>query len=48
MEEVQAVGTAEGIDLPEDLVDSLMPFTKGASSDAYSSLCHDLTDDKPM
>lgn len=48
IEEVSAVGKAEGIDLPEDLADYVLEAVEGLHPDASSSLYHDLIHDNPM
>ena len=48
MEEVCAVGRAEGIDLPEDTVTEWLAFARDLESDSYSSLHYDLTHGKRM
>ncbi|SEQ49776.1 2-dehydropantoate 2-reductase [Natrinema salaciae] len=46
--EVCAVGTAEGIDLPEDTVDEWLAFARDLDPEMYSSLHYDLTHDKRL
>lgn len=48
MEEVQAVATAKGIDLPETVVDEWLEFAETFDPDMYSSLHYDLTQGKRM
>lgn len=48
LEEVCAVGRAEGVDLPGDTVDRWMDFAADLDGDSYSSLHYDMTHDKPM
>ena len=48
IEEVDAVAAAEGIDLPEDLVENIFDFVADSDPGTTSSLHYDLTHDKPM
>ena len=48
IEEVDAVAAAEGVDLPEDLVDDILSFVAESDPETTSSLHYDLTHDKPM
>ncbi|KAB1198284.1 MULTISPECIES: 2-dehydropantoate 2-reductase [Haloferax] len=46
--EVATVARAEGVDLPEGLVDEWLDFAQGLAPEMYSSLHYDLTHGKPM
>ena len=46
--EVRAVASAEGVDLPEDLVDDVVAFVEDADPGMTSSMYYDLTHEKPM
>ncbi|WP_339104720.1 2-dehydropantoate 2-reductase [Haloterrigena salinisoli] len=48
LEEVSAVGRAEGVDLPDGLVDEWLDFARELDPEMYSSLQYDLTHEKPM
>ena len=48
MEEVVAVARAEGVGLPEDVVDKLHELAMQLDPESYSSLHYDLTHGKPM
>ncbi|QCS43327.1 2-dehydropantoate 2-reductase [Natrinema versiforme] len=48
IEEVCAVGRAEGVDLPEDTVDEWLEFARDLEPEMYSSLHYDLTHDKRL
>jgi len=48
VEEVAAVGRAEGVALAPDAVDSVMKAAEGLPPSAYSSLHHDLVNGKPL
>jgi len=48
IEEVCAVGRAEGVDLPDDTVSEWLDFAADLDPGMYSSLHYDLTHDKPM
>ena len=48
IEEVVAVGRAEGVDLSDDTTERLVAFAEGLGGDAYSSLHYDLTHGKRM
>ena len=48
MEEVEAVGRAVGVDLPEDVVGNLLTLAQQLDPASYSSLHYDLTHGKPM
>jgi 2-dehydropantoate 2-reductase len=48
MEEVVAVGRAQGVDLAEDTVDGLLRLAMQLDPESYSSLHYDLTHGKPM
>lgn len=46
--EAVAVARAEGVDLPDGVVDDLISFAQGLDADSYSSLHYDLTHDKRL
>jgi 2-dehydropantoate 2-reductase len=46
--EVRDVAEAEGIALPEDLLEGILSFVEGAEPSTTSSMYYDLTHDKPM
>ena len=48
VEEVAAVGRAEGVALAPDAVDTVMKAADALPPTAYSSLHHDLVDGKPL
>ncbi|AZH26771.1 2-dehydropantoate 2-reductase [Haloplanus aerogenes] len=48
MGEVSAVARAEGVDLPESVVDEWSEFVQGLDSEMYSSLHYDLTHGKRL
>ncbi|WP_226481585.1 2-dehydropantoate 2-reductase [Natrinema amylolyticum] len=48
IEEVCAVGSAEGVALPDDTVDEWLEFARELDPDMYSSLHYDLTHDKRL
>lgn len=48
VEEVAAVGRAEGVDLPDDVVDRQVDLAAGLRDDVYSSLHYDMTHGKRM
>ncbi len=48
MVEVVAVARAEGVDLPQDVVDKLHELAMQPDPESYSSLHYDLTHGKPM
>ena len=48
IEEVCAVARAEGVDLPEGVVDEWLEFARDLDPEMYSSLQYDLTHGKPM
>lgn len=48
LEEVCAVGTAEGVDVPDGTVDRWIEFAEELDVDAYSSLHYDMVHDKRM
>lgn len=48
VEEGAAVAAAEGVALPEDIVDATMELAQGLDAEAYSSLHYDLEHGKPM
>jgi 2-dehydropantoate 2-reductase len=48
VEEVAAVGRAEGVALPPDAVDGVMKAAESLAPTAYSSMHHDLVSAKPL
>ena len=48
IEEVVAVGRAEGVALPDGLVDEWVAFAEALDADSSSSLHYDLTHEKPL
>jgi len=48
IEEVVAVGRAEGIDLPEDTVEERLSFVRDLDAGASSSLAYDLSHENPL
>jgi 2-dehydropantoate 2-reductase len=48
IEEVVAVATAKGVDVPDDTVDVWMDFARDLDPDVHSSLYYDLTHDKRL